>query len=401
VGAVVNINDVLDGHVGLELDCIDRLYLNAYVPNLQVGGQVVGFMTRHLGNPIPSPAIFEQIGNRFRREVKAFAAASGVPILQLRKPDRSRLDDRKLDHIRPYLERAEAEGRTGVVAIVSAQEYQWVFSARDRSAGQGLPSFAFDKEERRVGTYYFYIADAEFGPGFIKLCTYFPYPAKIWLNGHEWAKRQARRAGVAFDELANGFAACADPAALQAICDRLGPADIEAFFERWMSAIPTPLGRADRAAGYWWELAMRQVEVSRTRLRRSPASARLLRVARGRQRRHRPARAGRGRLRQAARPTHQAALPDAPVLAGHRGGHRLQLQAQPGQAVPQGREGAAHRDRHQQAVRHRRPRPAPPPPGARRAGACSERPSAYDRTCRPGLCHRLCALRAHPPALQV
>ena len=77
----VNINDVLDGHVALSVDCIDRLYLNAYVPKLQVGGQVVTFLTEHLGFPIPSPALLEKIGNRFRREVKAFAAEHEVPIL--------------------------------------------------------------------------------------------------------------------------------------------------------------------------------------------------------------------------------------------------------------------------------------------------------------------------------
>ena len=78
-------------------------------------------------------------------------------------------------------------------------------------------------EERRVGVYYFYICDPEFGPGFIKICTYFPYPAKVWLNGHEWAKRQADHAGVELHvALANGFAACAEPERLQAICDRFG-----------------------------------------------------------------------------------------------------------------------------------------------------------------------------------
>ncbi len=61
VPAVVNINDVREGHVALEVSCIDRLYLNAYVPHLQVGGQVVRFLTEHLGNPIPSPALFEKI----------------------------------------------------------------------------------------------------------------------------------------------------------------------------------------------------------------------------------------------------------------------------------------------------------------------------------------------------
>jgi len=82
--SVVNINDVLDGHVDLDLACIDRLYLNAYVPNLQVGGQVVTFLTAHLGFPIPSPALLQKIGNRFRRDVKAFAAEHQIPILHLR-----------------------------------------------------------------------------------------------------------------------------------------------------------------------------------------------------------------------------------------------------------------------------------------------------------------------------
>ena len=42
---------------------------------------MVSFLTEHLGFPIPSPALFEKIGNRFRREVDAFAAEHRVPIL--------------------------------------------------------------------------------------------------------------------------------------------------------------------------------------------------------------------------------------------------------------------------------------------------------------------------------
>jgi hypothetical protein len=272
--SVTNINEVLEGHVALEVECVDRLYLNAYVPRLQVGGQVVRFLTAHLGMPVPSPVLFAQIGNRFRREVRAFAAAQGVPILRLKKPDRTRWDDRKLDHVRPCLERAEREGRFGVVAIVAAQEIQWVFGARNRAQKPGAVCFAFEKEERRVGVYYFYVYDREFGSGFIKICTHFPYPAKVWLNGHEWAKRQAARAGIAFQALSNGFAGCAEPARLQALCDRFGPADVQAFFDRWTTVIPTPLTAADRAAGYWWELSMRQVEVSRTLVLDQPRRAR-------------------------------------------------------------------------------------------------------------------------------
>ena len=137
MASVANINDVLEGYVALEVECVDRLYLNAYVPNLQVGGQVVRFLCRHLGLEVPSPALFGRIGNRFRREVKAFAAEHGIPILALKKPDRSRWDDRKLDHVGPYLEAAEREGRFGVVAIVACQEFQWVICGRNRPPNPG------------------------------------------------------------------------------------------------------------------------------------------------------------------------------------------------------------------------------------------------------------------------
>ena len=267
---VVNINDVLDGHVALEVDCVDRLYLNAYVPSLQVPGQVARFLHDHLGLMLPSPAAFEKIGNRFRRAVRRFAEDYDVPVLRLNKPDRSRWDDRKLDHVRPLLQQAEDNRRYGVVAIVTAQEFQWVFSARD-SRGHG---FTFFKEQRRVGVYYFYVLDPDFGAGFIKICTYFPYPAKVWVNGHEWAKRQATRAGVGFRPLANGFAACDDPEQLQQICDRFGPDDVQGFFDRWIAAIPVPFTPADRSAGYWWELSVRQVELSRTLVFDDPRRAR-------------------------------------------------------------------------------------------------------------------------------
>ena len=272
--SVANINDVLEGHVTLEIECVDRLYLNAYVPNLQVGGQVVRFQCGHLGYQIPSTALFGRIGNRFRAEVKQFAAERKIPILPLKKPDRTRWDDRKLDHVRPHLERAEREGRVGVIAIVACQEFQWVFAARNRSKKPGVASLDFFKEERRVGAYYFYILDPEFGPGFIKICTYAPWPAKVWLNGHEWVKRQALREGIGYTELENGFRACSEAARLQAVCDTLGPEHIQAFFDHWITQIPTPLTANDRAAGYWWELSMRQVEVSRTLVLDDPRRAR-------------------------------------------------------------------------------------------------------------------------------
>jgi hypothetical protein len=251
--------DMVAGHVTLDISCLDRLYLNGFVAKLQTPGGVIYFFHHHRGKPIVSPALFEPIGEKFRKDIKDWARANGVPVITFRA------GDRKADVMAPYLDAAAATGRSQVAAVGCAQEFQLVWTARKRDTDPGgCPQFSFTKEQRRVSVFYVYIWDTTMGGGFIKICSYFPYPVKAWCNGHEWAKRQAAAAGLGFTALSNGFASCDDPAALQAICDRFGPGTVQVWFERWMARIPLPLDDADRDAGYWWELSMRQVETSRT-----------------------------------------------------------------------------------------------------------------------------------------
>ena len=257
--AVVTAADVVAGHVTLDVSCLDRVYLNGYVAKLQTPGGVVYFFRDHRGKPIVSPALFEPIGEKFRKDIRDWAQANGIPVI------RFKAGERKAEVMAPYLEAAAVAGRSQVVAVGCAQEFQLVWTARKRDTDPGgCPQFSFTKEQRRVSVFYIYIFDERMGPGFIKICTYFPYPVKAWVNGHEWAKRQALAAGIGFTALSNGFASCDDPAALQAICDRFGPGTVQVWFERWMARIPLPLTDADRDAGYWWELSMRQTETSRT-----------------------------------------------------------------------------------------------------------------------------------------
>ena len=109
------------------------------------------------------------------------------------------------------------------------------------------PSRRIVKTTGVVNQFYVYAVDADFGPFFLKFCSYFPYNAKLCLNGHEWAKRQAAKAGIGFTALDNGFATCADPAAVQAICDRLDPQQIDALLRKWLAILPHPFTPADRA----------------------------------------------------------------------------------------------------------------------------------------------------------
>jgi hypothetical protein len=164
--AAVTAGEMVAGHVTLDISCIDRLYLNGYVPKLQTGGGVIYFFHGHRKNPIASPALFEPIGQKFRKDMKDWAQANGVPVIQFKA------GERKGDVMAPYLEAAEASGRSQVAAIGCAQEFQAVWTARKRDTDPGKPpQFSFTKEQRRVSVFYVYIWDESMGGGFIKICT--------------------------------------------------------------------------------------------------------------------------------------------------------------------------------------------------------------------------------------
>ena len=127
-----------------------------------------------------------------------------------------------------------------------------------------------------VNQFYVYAVDADFGPFFLKFCSYFPYNAKLCINGNEWAKRQAAKAGVGFAAVDNGFAWCEDPARLQKICHRLSAAKIDALLRKWLALLPHPFTRADRIAGYRYDISMLQVEFSLTQMLDRPVSGRVL-----------------------------------------------------------------------------------------------------------------------------
>jgi len=161
-----------------------------------------------------------------------------------------------------------------VVMIGVAQEKAMVWRGWRQGGSDGHPHFEFGRQAAFVNHYYFYVRDPEWGPGFVKTCAYAPYPVWVYLNGHEWAKRQAERQGLEFTALDNGFRATADAQELAAICDRLGAADIERFFGRWLARLPSPFDAADRRRGYGYRLAFRQLELSDTRVFEPPGAAR-------------------------------------------------------------------------------------------------------------------------------
>ena len=261
-----NLHHLIRNHVSLEVRCIDRLYLHAWMPKLQTSGGLCYFLQEHLGHPLPSPALFKPLHQGFVTAVHAFAQRYRVPLIPFEP------GQRKDDLVAGY--RRHFTAREGVVVIGGAQEKMRSFKAHKRVGPGTQVSFDFSRQSVAVNHYYFYLLDRDWGPAFLKIGTYLPYPVKLCLNGHEWVKQQLRRQRIPFEALDNGFLSCADPIALQTVCDALGPADVQAFFDRWSQRLPWPLTVADRRAGYDHRLAINQLEVSLTQVFDRPVQGR-------------------------------------------------------------------------------------------------------------------------------
>src|SRR5215813_4212816 len=118
----MTIPEILDRHVTLEVECADRLYLNGYIPGLATPAGLISFMREHLGKPIPSPAVLNQITSKFRDSVQAFAAEKEIPLIKFESGERK--DDRANQL------RRERGIRGGVVFIGVAQEKAKTFSGK-------------------------------------------------------------------------------------------------------------------------------------------------------------------------------------------------------------------------------------------------------------------------------
>ena len=264
---MATIASLLAEHVRLRVRSVDRIFLHGYLPRLQTQGQVIRFLLDQ-GFPIPSPALLGKIGRRYVDAVERYARNRAIPVVRFKR------DDCKEEIARKYFRTAQREGRTGVVMLGVGQEKTQVWRGWRRGGSDTHPHFEFGRQSAIVNHYYWYILDPEWGPSFLKTCGYAPFGVWVYLNGHEWSKRQAAKRAIGFEELDNGFAACEDPVTLQAICDRLGAGQVQEYFERWLKRLPSPLTAADNARGYRHALAFRQLEISDTHAFDRPAAGR-------------------------------------------------------------------------------------------------------------------------------
>ena len=266
--------DVLADHVLFEIEAIDRMYLNLYQPRLQHGAGIAAFFVGHRGHRFASSALMAPMTAAFTADIGHFIEARGLDLVRFGPGQRKDLVTAG------YLQRAQLDDRGLVPAQVLyagvAQEKQKVFrTSKRRNPVTGATYPWLVPGSGVVNQYYFYCVDEEFGPVCVKFSGYFPYTGRLILNGNEYAKRQAAKAGIGFVPLDNAFAAVDDVPAVQAICDGLDEDKITALAARLLAMLPYPFTADDTAAGYRYELSVLQAEFSLTQMLDAPVTGRI------------------------------------------------------------------------------------------------------------------------------
>src|SRR5258705_276575 len=262
------VSEVLRKHVVLEVESIDRMYLNVIVGRLQILEGALRFIRQQRKARVLSTNAVEPMTRAFVQAIEQFVKDEQIPMVSFRKGQRK-------DAVAAEL-RAKFPRREGVVFVGKAQEKSTVYRTEKRHNPRNNTSYAWIvKSTALVNHYYFYCVDENFGPFFLKFCSYFPYNAKLCFNGHEYAKQQLEREQIAYQALDNGIRSCADTQRLQQICDSLSAAKIDALLRKWLRRLPHPYPAADRAAGYRYQLSIWQIELSLTQLLDRPVSGRI------------------------------------------------------------------------------------------------------------------------------
>jgi hypothetical protein len=260
--------EILREHVTLEVEGIDRMYLNVYVPALQRAGGVASFFRFHRGHQFASSALMDPISKAFIAGMEQFAKQEKVPVVTFEKGQRK--DDVAAEY------RKKFPAQEGVLFIGKAQEKTSVFrTERRRNEQTGATYPWLVRSTAMVNHFYVYCMDEDFGPLFLKFCTYFPYNAKLCLNGHEYVKQQLAKRGIRHEGLDNGILSCADPKRVQALCDGLSAEKIDGLLRKWFRKLPHPFSAKDRQAGYRYQISILQAEFSLTQVLERPVTGRV------------------------------------------------------------------------------------------------------------------------------
>jgi hypothetical protein len=236
-------------NISFQYSCFDRILLNAIIQPLQQPAVIVGFLDRYRQVPSVTRQYFRRVSEEYHQWLQERAHARRVKIVEPPK------GVRREEWVEPFYRRLR--GESGMAVILKSRENARVaVSYPTKTGGNRIELY-----QRFVWQYYFYLHDRQFGRMFIRICPYFPFNARVCLNGHEWLAQQLKREGISFRKQTNAFVACADPARLQQLSDSFSTHHVVLCAQRWLAQlVPFFTDYERRHGGCGHRLYVSQVE---------------------------------------------------------------------------------------------------------------------------------------------
>lgn len=229
--------------------CFDRLLLNAAIQPFQQPERVMGFFWNYRQLYPVSRQVLRDIATQYHHRVQSCSRKSGAPILDAP-------EEEKREHfVTPYFRGVHSDR---IVVMLKAREPARLLVSIGKSAvEQGHLVY----QRRWVDPYNFYIHDRAWGRMFVRMCPYFPFPARVYLNQHHGLAQRLEERGIGFLPCANAFLRSQDPDKLQQLADSLQPQDIRRCAQKGLTyLVPFFTARERREAGVQHRLFFAQVE---------------------------------------------------------------------------------------------------------------------------------------------
>jgi hypothetical protein len=242
--------------IGACLGCFDRVIFKGYLP-VRSDGQRNRFVDYGLKirrkDFLP---LLEQQSQQLVEHAQTMAQQANVPYLPLRGLHSKEKIIRDLLQQRPCSE--------GLVAVLGTME---ICRTVKLLHGQQRPRLAFAPRPQRV--LYFYCLDADFGLVYVRLQTWFPFTAQVYVNGHEWLARQLHQHRIGFVQKDNAFSQLDDANQAQRLADGFAKLRWPAILQGWVRRCNPLLGHRWLGGGrlYW---VIDQAEYSTDLLFRTP-----------------------------------------------------------------------------------------------------------------------------------
>jgi hypothetical protein len=249
-------------NISFHYRCFDRILINASIQTFHEPMRIVYFFQDFRQIDPVTRDVLRDIANQYQNWVTNRSLRWNAPIL-----DDS--EGRRDEFMAPYFIKAQPDQ---IVGIIKAREPASILVSIGKKNGPCHLEF----KRRWVNQFNFYRNDSKFGRMFIRVCPYFPFPARIYLNQHYWLANRMREEGIGFRQCANAFVRCSDPKRLQQLADSLLPYDLITCGQKWLTCLVPFFTAKERArTGCQHRLFLSQIEYSENMVfrRRAPLDA--------------------------------------------------------------------------------------------------------------------------------